>query len=72
MRIGDRCEKKHMDSKYGSRFALRAITDYEPLTIRIVTAEFMYTVTDIVLQVDKILKNTTETTECKTLGGWTA
>ena len=57
-------KKNHTDSKYGSRFALRAITDYEPLTIRMVTAEFMFTVTNI--------KNTTETTECKTLGRWTA
>ena len=72
MRIGERCEKNHTDSKYGSRFALRAITDYEPLTIRIVTAQFMFTVTDIVVQVDEIPKNSTETTECKTLGGWTA
>ena len=62
-------KKNHTDSKYGIRFALRAITDYEPLTIRILTAEFMFTVTDIVLQVDKILKNTTVTTECKTLVG---
>ena len=72
MRIGDRCEKNHTDSKYGSRFALRAITGYEPLTIRIVTAKFMLRVIDIVVQVDKIPKNSTETTECKTLGGWTA